>query len=199
MLRRQLFFVFSITNLRNVVFLTKFFLLTGAAALFDLGHPRSQPFGRPSFGIRPIRLSMPKSGCGNLPRCVVLLFFITVMSGCSEEHLSKQSEFALPQKHKTSLTREEKHGKELYEYYCALCHGTTGEGDGVHSFNLKTPPAKHTDATHMAALSDAQIRKVIKEGGSTFDRSPQMPRWGGVLTDKEVSNLTAFIRTLAQP
>ncbi len=37
------------------------------------------------------------------------------------------------------------------------------------------------------------------EGGSALERSPQMPPWGGVLTDQEISDLTVFIRTLAKP
>ena len=131
--------------------------------------------------------------------CGVVLFSMLLLMGCAEEHLPEQSGFVLPQKHMTSLTREEQHGKVLYEYYCVLCHGKTGEGDGFNSFNLSTPPARHADATFMGTLSDTQIQLVIREGGSVLGRSPQMPPWGRVLTDQEISNMTAFIRTLAQP
>ncbi len=131
--------------------------------------------------------------------CGVLLFPMLLLMGCAEEHLSEQSGFVLPQKHLTSLTREEQRGKVLYEYYCALCHGKTGEGDGFNSFNMSTPPARHTDAILMGTLSDTQIQLVIREGGSALGRSPQMPPWGGVLTDQEISDLTVFIRTLAKP
>jgi mono/diheme cytochrome c family protein len=122
-----------------------------------------------------------------------------LLMGCAEEHLSEQSGFVLPQKHLTSLTREEQRGKVLYEYYCALCHGKTGEGDGFNSFTMSTPPARHADAILMGTLSDTQIQLVIREGGSALGRSPQMPPWGGVLTDQEISDLTVFIRTLAKP
>jgi hypothetical protein len=40
--------------------------ITLPEALFDFAHPWAQPFGRPSFGIRPIRLSLPNCGCGPL-------------------------------------------------------------------------------------------------------------------------------------
>lgn len=131
--------------------------------------------------------------------CGVLLFPMLLLIGCAEEHLSEQSGFVLQQKHMTSLTREEQHGKVLYEYYCVLCHGETGEGDGFNSFSLSTPPARHTDATLMGTLSDTQIQLVIREGGSALGRSPQMPPWGRVLTDQEIFDMTAFIRTLALP
>lgn len=129
--------------------------------------------------------------------CGVLLFPMLVLTGCSEEHEGR-SGFVLPQEHLTSLTREEQNGKILYDYYCSLCHGDKGDGDGFNSFNMSTPPARHTNATIMATLSDTQIQLVIREGGTALGRSPQMPPWGGVLTDKETSDLTAFIRTLAQ-
>jgi mono/diheme cytochrome c family protein len=49
----------------------------------------------------------------------------------------------------------------------------------------------------MGTLSDAQIHRMIKEGGGALGRSPQMPPWGKVLSDREIANVTAFIRTLA--
>lgn len=138
--------------------------------------------------------------------CAVLLFPIAVLTGCnkqstlsSEEHQPERAGFILPQKHTTSLTREEQRGQVLYEYYCVLCHGQTGEADGFNSFSLNTQPARHADATVMATLSDTQIQLIIRDGGPALERSPEMPPWGGVLTNKEISDLTDYIRTLAKP
>ncbi len=138
--------------------------------------------------------------------CAVLLFPVLVLKGCnkqsslsSEEYQSERTGFILPQKHTTNLTREKQRGQGLYEYYCALCHGKTGEADGFNAFNMSTQPAKHTDAILMGTLSDTQIQLIIREGGSALGRSPQMPPWGGVLTDQEISDLTDYIRTLAKP
>jgi cytochrome c oxidase cbb3-type subunit III len=111
---------------------------------------------------------------------------------------SKQAGFELPQKHKSPLSPAAQRGGELYAYYCAPCHGKTGEGDGFNSFQLTTPPAKHADATLMNALSDADMELVIKRGGPALGRSLQMPPWGGVLTDRQVANLVAFIRVLSK-
>lgn len=136
----------------------------------------------------------------------ILLFPLMVLTGLdnqisigADKHQSERRGFLLPQKHKTSLTREEQRSKVLYEYYCALCHGKRGEADGFNSFSLSVQPTKHSSATLMATLSDAQIHQIIREGGAALGRSPQMPPWGGVLTDQEISNLTVFIRTLAEP
>ncbi len=125
----------------------------------------------------------------------LIWFSAQVVSGSDDDH-TERSGFLLPQKHSTNLTREQLRGKELYQYYCALCHGRTGKGDGFNSFNMSVPPADHTDATVMSTLSDAQIHQVIKEGGSSLGRSPMMPPWGRVISDSEINTLVAYIRTL---
>ncbi len=118
--------------------------------------------------------------------------------GSDEEH-AETSGFLFPQKHSTNLNREQQRGEQMYQYYCALCHGKTGKGNGFNSFNMSVPPANHTDAVVMATLSDTQIHQVIKEGGPSLGRSPMMPPWGKVINDSEINSLVAFIRTLVKP
>lgn len=120
-------------------------------------------------------------------------------SGATEPGKPSGKSFALPPAQDPGLSREARRGKALYEYYCALCHGTTGNADGFNAFNLRTPPTRHTDPILMGTLSDTQIQRIIREGGGALGRSPQMPPWGGVLSDGEIADITAFIRTLAIP
>ena len=108
------------------------------------------------------------------------------------------SGFQLPQKPKSAFTPAEQKGRALYAYYCALCHGKTGRGDGFNSYNLTNPPRNFTDSARMASLSDKQIEKAILKGGSALGLSPQMPAWGGVLIPRQAADLTAFIRTFAK-
>jgi mono/diheme cytochrome c family protein len=135
---------------------------------------------------------------------VLLFSFLVALSVTGQKSQTspqseiKQSGFVLPQKHESQLTPAEQRGRSLYEYYCYLCHGKTGNGDGFNSYTLTTPPAKLADAAFMATVSDEQIRTVIKGGGPALGLSPQMPIWGGVLTDKQVDDVLAFIRTLAK-
>jgi mono/diheme cytochrome c family protein len=110
----------------------------------------------------------------------------------------QQSGFVLPQKHQSQLTPAEETGHALYEYYCYLCHGKTGNGDGFNSYTLTTPPAKFADAVFMSTISDKQIKTAIKGGGPALGLSPQMPIWGSVLTDKQVDDVIDFIRTLSK-
>lgn len=89
-------------------------------------------------------------------------------------------------------------GAPLYATYCSSCHGATGAGDGPVSAGLNPKPAAHTDAAYMGALSDEHIFKVTKEGGPSVGKSPLMAPWGGTLSDAQIHDLVAFVRTLAQ-
>lgn len=130
----------------------------------------------------------------------VLIVFFLVSSTMKEGHTFSSDEepvFVLPQKHESNLTSEEQRGQILYEYYCTLCHGMRGEADGFNSYSMSVSPIRHSDNDFMGTLSDTQIKLAIKEGGRALDRSPYMPPWGGALNDQEISDLTAYIRTLA--
>jgi mono/diheme cytochrome c family protein len=136
-------------------------------------------------------------GGGLLGSLVVLSGQAGQVSHTVPENHPASSVFVLPQKTKNELTPAEQKGQSLYEYYCVICHGKMGKGDGFNSYNLTNPPKNLADRSQMAVLSDSQIEKVIRDGGTTLGLSPQMPAWGGVLTEKETADVTAFIRTLA--
>jgi mono/diheme cytochrome c family protein len=90
-------------------------------------------------------------------------------------------------------------GAPHYALYCASCHGEKGCGDGPLSATLDPKPAKHCDGNYMNALSDDYLFKVIKLGGAAVDKSPLMAPWGGTLTDAQIRDVVAFVRSLASP
>jgi mono/diheme cytochrome c family protein len=137
-------------------------------------------------------------GAGLLFSLLVSLAVTGQTSQSSSQGGAKPSEFVLPQKHESRLTPAEQRGQALYEYYCYLCHGKTGKADDFNSYSLTTPPAKFADAAFMAKLSDTQAKTVIKGGGPALGLAPQMPTWGGVLTEKQVDDILSFIRTLSK-
>lgn len=146
-----------------------------------------------------------RPGSSTFP-AIAMLILLAVGAGGSEKRppgsdnaAARGKEFLLPRKHESGLSREGKRGRALYGYYCAVCHGEQGNADGFNAYNLRTPPTRHTDPILMGTLSDTQIHRMIKEGGRAMGRSPQMPPWGGVLNDREIAEVTAFIRTLAVP
>lgn len=90
-------------------------------------------------------------------------------------------------------------GAAHYAIYCASCHGPKGCGDGPLSATLNPKPAKHCDGNLMNPLSDDFLFKVVKQGGASVGKSPLMAPWGGTLSDAQIRDVIAFVRTLADP
>ena len=85
--------------------------------------------------------------------------------------------------------------KQVFEFYCAQCHGLEGNGKGVNvTKDFATDPRNFTDSVEMAKRSDDDIRGVIKDGGPSISKSPLMPPWGATLSAAEVDGLLAYIR-----
>jgi high-affinity iron transporter len=90
-------------------------------------------------------------------------------------------------------------GAPQYALYCATCHGPKGCGDGPLSATLDPKPAKHCDGNLMNPLEDEFLFKVIKLGGAANGKSPLMAPWGGALSDAQIWDVVAHVRTLAEP
>jgi len=90
-------------------------------------------------------------------------------------------------------------GAAVYAQNCASCHGETGAGDGPASIALDPRPARHNDGSYMNGLDDAYLARVIRDGGPAVGKSPLMAGFGASLSDADVANLIAFIRSLADP
>ena len=92
------------------------------------------------------------------------------------------------------------HGRRLYRYYCAPCHGTEGTGTGRNAPYLEQmgrAPSDHTDLGYMNRLSDDELYRAISEGKRRDGEPPFMPWWGYTLTSADIWSLVAFIRSLA--
>lgn len=87
-------------------------------------------------------------------------------------------------------------GKALYKTYCWQCHGMNADGMGVNIRDMSVQPRDHTDTKKMAARSDDELFKVIKEGGQAISKSVLMPAWQGVLSDDEIHSLVRYLREL---
>lgn len=98
-----------------------------------------------------------------------------------------------------ALGADAKVGKADYQIYCASCHGETGAGDGPVAQALNPKPARHNDGSYMNPLTDDYLFQVIKFGGASVGKSSMMAPLGGSLSDQQIRNVIAFIRTLADP
>ena len=80
-------------------------------------------------------------------------------------------------------------GKKIYTDKCLKCHGEKGRGDGPRAYDLSKKPADYTDKEKMSKFTDADLRKVVKEG-----KKP-MPAFGKKLSDEDINGVVAYIRT----
>lgn len=90
-------------------------------------------------------------------------------------------------------------GKEQYQTHCASCHGKEGKGDGPDAEDLDPKPADHTNGKAMNRLRNNYLFTLIKNGGKAVGKSDQMPGWGNVLSEKDINDVIAFVRSLAKP
>jgi len=85
-----------------------------------------------------------------------------------------------------------------YKTYCIQCHGLEGTGMGANIQDMSVQPRDHTDAKSMGGRSDAEIFKVIKEGGLAINKSALMPPWADTFTDNEIDDLVKHLRKLCK-
>jgi mono/diheme cytochrome c family protein len=74
----------------------------------------------------------------------------------------------------------------LFAQNCSACHGPDGRGIRA----IGTPD--FTDPSIQASLGDPQIASTIRNGKGN------MPAWAGRLTDAQITELTAYIRSFAR-
>ena len=100
-------------------------------------------------------------------------------------------------------------GKQMYQEYCAVCHGTDGKGNGPAASALKIPPP---DLTLLAKnnggkFPDAHVATVLRSGTTVAAHgSSEMPIWGPLFESmskqndaqvaQRIANLTSYLKTL---
>jgi mono/diheme cytochrome c family protein len=101
-------------------------------------------------------------------------------------------------------------GKEMFNAYCAPCHGAEGKGNGPAAAAMKTAP---TDLSQLAKNHDGKYPASFVAGILRFGESPNsahgsadMPVWGPLfrsldkyhdtVEQQRVSNLVSYIETL---
>jgi mono/diheme cytochrome c family protein len=96
-------------------------------------------------------------------------------------------------------------GKTAYTVNCLSCHGETGKGDGPVGMVLQPPPRDFSTADFKFDSdgdgkpgSDADLKAVVAKGAGAFGGNQMMAAWGGVLSDEDIDNVVAYIRTLKQ-
>lgn len=98
-------------------------------------------------------------------------------------------------------------GKELYNQYCALCHGPTGKGDGVAGRGLKPAPRNFISGDWKYGGRSQDLYNIITKGSpgtsmASFSHVPKLERWALVhfvrsLTKKPVKDSPEQLKNFA--
>jgi mono/diheme cytochrome c family protein len=100
-------------------------------------------------------------------------------------------------------------GKQMFQDYCAVCHGTDGKGSGPAVQLLKAPPPDLTTMVkrHTTKSAGQHVRSILRFGGSNADGPLTMPAWGQVfrqnhlndkLADLRINNLSDYVESIQQ-
>jgi mono/diheme cytochrome c family protein len=81
-------------------------------------------------------------------------------------------------------------GAEVFKANCVACHGEQGKGDGIASASLDPKPANLMVVSQQ--VGDDYLFWRITEGKP----GTSMVAWKGVLTEEQIWQVAAFIRTL---
>jgi mono/diheme cytochrome c family protein len=91
-------------------------------------------------------------------------------------------------------------GEKIFKEKCARCHGQTAKGDGPDLVKLQAAvsPDDWTDKETNKGFTDAFVISMITKGGKANGKSPIMPSFAGKLSDDQIQDLLAFLRSVAK-
>jgi cytochrome c553 len=87
----------------------------------------------------------------------------------------------------------------LYLRACAACHGADGSGldpDSPIYQSFAAKPAAFTDPLFNSREPAADWFLVTKHGGKRLGLSDQMPGYGAALSDEQIENVVAYLKSL---
>lgn len=84
-------------------------------------------------------------------------------------------------------------GAIVFQHYCALCHGAKADGMGRAAKLYNPKPANLVQSDK----NDQYKELIIRQGGKALGRSEFMPPWGKELTDEQIADAVAYLRSIA--
>jgi cytochrome c oxidase cbb3-type subunit 3 len=91
-----------------------------------------------------------------------------------------------------------KRGEDFYTEKCVLCHGAQGQGWDWYK-RAEKPPIPIPDlAKIVPQRSDQYLFDIVHGGGEAVGRTRLMPPFGFQLSDRDVWDIVAYMRTLGK-
>lgn len=92
-------------------------------------------------------------------------------------------------------------GRRLYVFYCSMCHGPHGAGDGLYADTLHARnnirPRNLTDGAYIGMKTDEDLFVTISLGGGHGGKSDFMPAWSVTLSPAQIKSLISYIRVIS--
>lgn len=141
----------------------------------------------------------------HFPLCIIMMIATAALIACAggaatTEPASQQDRPTPPPQYQdlnNSLaddTGAAAQGEDVFAANCASCHGENAQGEGPAAAALDPQPANL--AENQAALSDGYLFWRIAEGGAMAPFTSQMPAWQGTLSEDQIWQVIAYLRTL---
>jgi cytochrome c553 len=92
----------------------------------------------------------------------------------------------------TTLVAQANNSKANWLMHCAMCHGKKGQANTPAGKMLGAP--NFTEPKVQASFTDEQAFKAVKEGIEKDGRR-KMKSYANELTDKDIHELVAYLRT----
>jgi len=83
-------------------------------------------------------------------------------------------------------------GGLVFANYCVTCHGINADGNGRAARLYNPKPAN----LRMSDKNDAYLGLIVRKGGAALARSEFMPSWEAELTNEQISDLVAYLRSI---
>jgi len=91
-------------------------------------------------------------------------------------------------------TKSINHGAQLYGRFCAVCHGSDGDGDGQAAATMESAPANFHDLEHSATYGPGEKYWIIGNGSGATG----MPGFANELSPQYRWDLVNYIHRLQQ-
>lgn len=85
-------------------------------------------------------------------------------------------------------------GGIVFMNYCMTCHGITADGRGRTAKLYDPKPANLVKSDK----NDAYKELIVRRGGGAIGRSNFMPPWGEELTNEQIKDVVAFLRSIQE-
>lgn len=95
------------------------------------------------------------------------------------------------------LRGDAERGAPVHKAWCAECHGEDGKAE-VIIMHMDEPPPDQSDPEYLDKLPDSYLYLAICRGGPGVGKSYVMSAWGDFLSDQQIRDLVAFVRTFPE-